>query len=156
MNVLKKGYASPAKKLVLSNLLLFSLSAAMANDGQNQERLKQISQKGTKVYVTANEDYTQDFVKTLLKNKEHWQVVENKSEADIVFDVKSRYIFLNDKSALGTVYDARTGEKIYTTKRVNTLARFTFQTRKGVVRKLIRKVDNHLIEQYSDNNTKAG
>ncbi len=148
-----KGFASPLLKLSVALLLL--TSSAQAQEVYNQERLKQVTKEGTKVYVSANKDNAEAHTKEVLRNWGHWEVVDNKGDADIIFKVKSNQVFMSENVASAVIYDAKTGEKLYKTKNVNTFGRISYHSRKAVIKKLVRKVKNKLIKRYGNDGSRT-
>lgn len=109
----------------------------------NREVCSLLTQKGSKIYVEANNDATEIHAQNILEKWGFWNVVSKKSGADIVMRIKSKGA-ISEYMAYAVFIDNKTGSVFYKTPLVNTFGRISFHGKKAVIKKVVRNMKHHL------------
>lgn len=107
-------------------------------DDKDKEKFFEMTKPGNKVYITSENEPLAIHAKKELRSY-HWKIVDKLEDADFVLYIDDSRIMVSEMSARIVYIDPKTERPFYKTHAVNTLARFSYHAKKGVVRKLIRK-----------------
>ena len=108
-----------------------------------------LSKEGNKVYIEANNRKTAKYVKSILRKWGYWQITKNKSEANFDMTIVNKGGF-DVFMCYAVLIDPSTGKVFYRTPLVNTLMRVTMHGKKAAVKKLVRKMRHHFLNENDD------
>ncbi len=86
-----------------------------SNDDEIFERNKQLLQYYKKVFVTSDEPHLRDYSTDYIRDMHRWEIVKNRSAAELVIDIKGSEVFKNEFVGHAEFLNPKTNEVFYKT-----------------------------------------
>ncbi len=126
--------------IALVSLLSLVCEYTFAQDGSA------FLKRGSKVFVIAPDDGAVTHGRNALRSWDYWQVVDDRSQADIVANFKVHASSIGEHKGYLEITEAKTHDIILETKSYNTAFKGRFDTKRSCIEALVDKKLRPLIE----------
>ena len=102
--------------------------------------IRDVVPKGKSVYVLADDRLTQSDAESALKSNGCWRIVADSTQADFFVEFITIRERMDRYKGYIRVLDPKTNKVLFKSETIDTIGRWTYHARRGIVRKMVNKI----------------
>jgi len=103
------------------------------------ELFEKLTKKNNKVYIDSDNANAIIHATNIIGIWGYWAITKNKEEADFILKFNIRYTAIGDAFGSAQFINPKNGRILKTTKEMNTFMNLDFNTKRGVINKIVKK-----------------
>ena len=101
--------------------------------------------KNAKVFIKSKDDLNKIEGQEMIKRWDYFNVVDDWQEADYYIEIVTVQERIDRYKGYAKIVNAKTGETIYKTDMIDSLGRWTYNAKKGIIVKILKELKKNII-----------